>query len=347
MTTKEITMRLTSMCAWVGLVAAVSVTGCKKPDGGDEFRAGVPTRETVALVVAGAPADGAAPANAGGVTTTTSMLLGQKADTYTATRVVTGVVNGGTWAVLTLVKTIVEFPPTSVDVLGQTAVWGPHTDPLSPNTWRLTVKRLAAHDFQWLLEARAKTADDSAFKTIISGTHTADVASGVEIEGFGSGMFTIDWDAAATLPEHDANVGKAAFTYAHALADGVVHVTCDFTGIQDATTKEIFNAEYRYVSTPGAGGELRYAEDKNNVPTTAAKEHFTFHSRWTEQGAGRSDLADSGGDLGSVTAHASECWDSNFSSVYMLKDYDTAAADNWGAESSCDPAFPSAVYAGL
>ena len=175
--------RLTSMCTLGGLtIAMLAGAGCRKTDD-DAYRAGVPTREAVSLHVAGAPTDGSSGANE----TTSSAVLGAKADTYELTRLVTAAVNGGTWAVLTLVKTIVAFPPTAVDKQADAAVWGPHTDPLSPNTWRLTVNRLAPHKFQWLLEARAKTADDSAFLSIISGTHTADVdAQGEHVEGFGS-----------------------------------------------------------------------------------------------------------------------------------------------------------------
>jgi hypothetical protein len=341
---------VTSMCTLVGLlVSVVAATGCRKLDDGDEFRGGVPTRETVALHVAGAPADGAGP-GAGA----TGALLAQKSDMYSVTRAVTGIVNGGTWAVLTLVKTIVAFPPTTVDKKAQTAVWGPHTDPLSPNTWRLTVDRLEAHKFQWLLEARPKTPADSAFMTIISGTHTADVdAQGDHVEGFGSGTFTIDWDNAAKLPEHDDNVGKTAFTYSRLLADGVVHVDVDFTGIEERNlrggpTPELFNAVYRYVETPGSGGDLRYAEDKDNFPepgnTGSKKEHFTFHSRWLEDGTGRSDLSNAGGDLTTTAGQASECWDTNFKSVFLSQAWDPTGG--WGAESACT-AFPTAVYAGL
>jgi hypothetical protein len=333
--------RLTSMCALVGLTTViVAGSGCRKTDA-EAFRAGVPTREAVVLQVAGAPTDGTSGA-------TTSALLGQKADTYMVTRLVTAVVNGGTWAVLTLVKTVVAFPPTSVSQ--DMAVWGPHTDPLSPNTWRLTVTRLAPHQFQWAFEGRGKTEGDDAFRTIISGSHTAAVdAQDDPIEGFGNGAFTIDWDAAATLPEHDKNVGKAAFTYSRLTTDAVVTVDVDFTGIQDDKTMEIFNAKYRYSSTPGQGGTLRYAEDKDNVPapgnTGTAKEHFTIESRWTEQGVGRCDLQDSGGDLMTTVAHGSECWDSNFNSVYRGLEYPDAQG-NWGAETACT-AFPAAEYAGL
>jgi hypothetical protein len=200
-----------------------------------------------------------------------------------------------------------------------------------------------------MFEGRGKTEGDDKLRVIISGTHTALADDqGEHIEGFGSGKFTIDWNKAAELPEHDPkNVGVAAFTYAHLLADPVVHIDVDFAGIKD-DKDEIFDARYRYTRTPGAGGQLRYAEDKDNTPepgnTGTAKEHFTIESRWTEDGVGRSDLKDSGGDLGTVQAHASECWDSNFLSVYRHLDYTAKPeVDNWGAEADCS-AFPAAEY---
>lgn len=335
--------RLALVCATVGLAAAAAA-GCGMVDG-DDFRGGVPTRDTVSLNV---PGGTAAASTSGGVQ---SALLGQKAETYVTTRAVTSVVNGGTYAVLTLVKTIIDFPATSVD--GSTAVWGPHTDPLSPNTWRLTVVRLAKHQFQWLLEARAKTAGDDAFETIIAGTHTRALdAAGIPMEGFGSGDFIVDWDAAQRLPEHDANVGRAAFTYARLSPTDVVTVDVDFRGIKDDNTGEIHDALYRYAATPGSGGDLQYASDQDAIPgpgpTGTAQEHFTFHSRWQEDGAGRCDVKISGGDLTAVFpdgATGSECWDSNFDSSYRNLSYDPSPAGQWGAETSC--AFTPADYAAL
>ena len=340
--------RLTSMCALVGLMTAlVAGAGCRKSDD-DAFRGGVPTREAVVLHRPGAPDDGGGATTASTSAGVTSALVGQKADTYTVTRTATELVNGGTWAVLTLVRTIVGYPATSHGI--DTAVWGPYTDPLSPNTWRLTVTRMQPHVFQWLFEARGKTESDAAFRTIVSGTHTAAVdAQDDPIEGFGSGTFLIDWDAAATLPEHDANQGQAAFTYSRLTLAAVVTVDVDFTGIKDATTSEVFNAKYRYAATPGQGGTLAYAEDKDNYPgpgpTGTAKEHFTIDSRWTEDGTGRCDLEDQGGDLMTTVAHGSECWDSSFASVYRYLEYPDAQG-NWGAESACT-AFPTASYANL
>ena len=207
--------RLTSMCALMGAVTVLAGTGCRKTDD-EAFRAGVPTREAVSLHVAGAPTDGSSGA-------TTGALLGEKAGTYEVTRLVTAVVNGGTWAVLTLVKTIVSFPATSLEQ--DTAVWGPYHDALSLNTWRLTVTRVQPHVFSWVFEGKDKDKGDDAYLTIISGTHSAAVdPMGDPMEGFGSGTFTIDWDKAAMLPDHDDNVGVAKFTYARLTSDAMVSV---------------------------------------------------------------------------------------------------------------------------
>ena len=111
---------------------------------------------------------------------------------------VTGIVNGATGLVLVLVKTIVSFPPTTHN--DDTAVWGPHSEPLDKNAWRLTVTRVEPHVFSWALDGKAKADADSAFVTILSGVHTRAVnAHGRPIENYGSGSFVVDWDMAQSL----------------------------------------------------------------------------------------------------------------------------------------------------
>ena len=146
------------------VTAMLALGGCRLVD--DEWGGSTPTAENVVLAV---PASGRSALTAGDGTTR-SALLGQQADSYTLTRGVTSIVNGATGAVLLLVKTIVSYPPTTVH--GETAVWGPHSEPLDKNAWRLTVTRVEKHVFSWALDGKAKTADDSAFITILSGTHT-------------------------------------------------------------------------------------------------------------------------------------------------------------------------------
>ncbi|HEY5091045.1 MAG TPA: hypothetical protein VIK30_13795 [Polyangia bacterium] len=337
------------------LGAASAFAGCKQVDD-SAFAGTVPTKETVAIVLPGGTTTTNSSLTVGGVTTKKSALLGDVAADYATTVAVTTIINGSVGAVLDLVKTVVSYPAT--DVEGETAVWGPHTDPLSANTWRLTVTRVAPHVFHWQFDGKGKTADDSTFVTILSGQHTQSLdAKGHAMEGFGSGNFTLDWDAADTLPQHDTNVGQAAFTYSRLDPSATVTVDVTFTGIKDncdptspkcKTSGQIFNAVYAYVATPGNGGDLQYAatEDFDHVDGSSLKETLSLHSRWQETGAGRTDVEAAGGDYGATINTSSECWDSNFASVFSVASYaPTDTTLNWGAESTC--AFPTAVLASL
>ena len=94
------------------------------------------------------------------------------------------------------------------------------------------------------------------------------------------------------------------------------------------------------------GGTFDFKLTKDFITTTAALETMSIRSRWQESGAGRSDVMLTGGDLATVPAPAtaSECWDSNFLSVYMTNSYGDATK-LWGAESMC--AFTPAMYSAL
>jgi hypothetical protein len=335
------------------LGAAVALVGCGKVDG-SEFEGSTPTKDTVALVVPAASSTTATTGavSAGSVTIKQGALLGDTAKDYVLTATLAYVVNTATVAVLGLVKTITDLPPTSVDA--DTAVWGPGTDPLSANTYRLTVVKQAPEVFAWKLDGRGKTAPDSAFVTILSGVHTRAVdADGNVMAGFGSGNFVIDWDAAATLPQHDQNVGQMAFTYSRQSPAATVTNNVTFTNIVDncdpsscSTHGQIFDALYAYTATPGSGGELKYGATENFVATTMANETLSLHSRWMETGAGRTDIQLTGGDVGSAVETSSECWDSNFVSVYSAASYDPSNPNvDWGAESSC--AFPGQALVSL
>ena len=331
-------LSLTAMLAGVGL----SSMGCRPVDDG-EFAGSTPTAENVALAVP-ATTQSALTSRDG---TTRSALLGQQADSYTLTRVVTDIVNGATGAVLLLVKTIVSYPPTSVQ--GDTAVWGPGAQPLDKNAWRLTVTRVQPHVFTWALDGKPKAADDTAFVTVLSGTHTRAVdGRGFPIENYGSGTFVADWDAAQTLPDHGNAVGVATFNYSRTAPGAMTTIDVDFKGIKDdPPSTELYNATYSYTATPGAGGELKYGAKRDYYPdphpSNSALEDFTVHSRWQETGTGRTDYELTGGDVataGIAPITVSECWDTSFLSTYLNVSYDDAG--DWGVETSC--VFPAAAF---
>ena len=318
------------------VTAMLALGGCMMGEGND-FAGSTPTAENVALAV---PAGTTASALTSSDGTTRSALLGQQADSYTLTRGVTDLVNGATGAVLLLVKTIVSYPPTSVH--GDTAVWGPGSQPLEKNAYRLTVTRVEPHVFTWALDAKPKAADDTAFVTILSGTHTrAGDARGRNIENYGSGTFTVDWDMAQTLPDHGNAVGVATFTYSRTAPGAVTTIDVDFKGIKDdAPSTELYNAVYKYTATPGAGGELKYGAKRDFYPdphpSGSALEDFTIHSRWMETGTGRTDYPLSGGDVaaaGVASVTVSECWDTSFLSTYRNVSYDPTL--DWGDAASC------------
>jgi hypothetical protein len=331
----------TKMLFAFGITLAAAAAGCGK-EGAEDFADGVPQQEDVKLVIPAGPTQAGALTAADGTTAVHGALLGEKAEFYTLTRDITVMVNTGTASVLTLVKTITGYPPSSV--AADTAVWGPFTDPLSPNTFRLTVNRLAPGQFHYVLDGKPKTAPDTAFVTVLSGTHNKvdpTARRRANTPDYGSGDFLVDWDAMQTLPEHDTNVGKAAFTYSRLSPASDVNIGVTFTQVLDNDTGKLIDATYGYTSTPGMGGSFDFEQTKDIVMTTAALEQLTVHSRWQETGAGRADTKITGGDLAAAQATLNECWDSSFLSVYFT----TSWADptkSWGDESAC--AFVPAVY---
>ncbi len=332
----------------LALALPLGAGACGREDDAGAFREGVPYHEDVAIVVPGASTQQGA-LTAGGVTEVQGKLLGEQAETYKLTRNITAMVNGGTVAVLALVRTITDFPPSSVDT--DVAVWGPHTNPLSPNTWRLTVNRLAKGQFAYVFAAKPKTADDGAYLTILSGHHSVanpGMRRRARLPAYGSGDFDIDWDAARMLPEHDDNVGKAHFVYSRPSPGSDVNIAVTFTQVKDDETGMLIDAQYGYIETPGMGGSFQFTLSKDAIVTTAALETLTVRSRWQETGAGRSDVKVKDGDvaaaIGTSEADASECWDSNFMSVFQTNSY-MDEAKKWGDVGACDAAFPTPDYA--
>ena len=302
------------------LTLLIAGCGVEKADG---FRNGYPKSEAVTMKLPGS--SGALSGDR-----TRQGLEGEKAGLYTLTRGVTYVVNGGGVAVLLLVKAIGDQTPTTVTE-GK-AVWGPHTDSLSPNTYKFTVTKNGTDDYSYVLEARGKTEADSAFRVVLSGSH---LVTGKDL---GSGTFLLDWDKLATLPEHDDNVGTAEYSYSRTSATAEVKIDAVFKQVLDRDSKKLLDVDYKYVANPGKGGNFEFKMVKD-LAVGAALENSSVKSRWEETGAGRSDVKVNGGNLTSE-ATFSECWDSNFASRYLVASF--APTGGWGAENAC--AFKTADF---
>lgn len=320
--------------------ASLLFVGCGQVEE-NEFRDGLPSKEMVAV-----KAPGGASGQGLEDGTVSALAKGDTSDFYKLTRGATVVVNVGTVAVLNLIEEITKHTPTTLE--GNTAVWGPHTNALSPNTWKLTVTQDAEHKYSYKLEGKAKTAEDTAFKVILSGTHNiATDEKGNRLRNFGSGSFKLDWDAAQTLPEHGPEVGTADIRYTRPSATVETTVEADFRNVNDNDRPGTrINADYRYKELPSAGGEFDFRLDKNldTDPARSAIERLTIKSRWSQSGAGRADARVTQGDVGATPATVNECWDANFTSQYLAISF--APTVGYGDASACGT-FSAAVYSAL
>jgi hypothetical protein len=319
------------------LLLSVGLLACHPKDDGSDFATGVPRASTVAMSVPSSDSKALT------VESGSYALLGETAEWYKTTRNVSFVVNAGAVAVGTLVKLVTDNPPTSVTA--DTAVWGPWQGPLDPIEWKVTVTRLAPHQYQYKFEGRDKHDQTAAYATVLSGTHTAGLdAQGLEMEGFGSGSFVLDWNARATLPQADKNVGTATYTYDHVGPAAVVNITAVFKQVRDdSEPSKLVDVNYAFVQNPGADGSMDFIY---NVPAnaTSAGGIAKVKSRWLWSGAGRSDVSLVPTNL-AITYTVNECWDTNYLSVYKSTPLSISADDNWGNESDC--VFKTAQYSDL
>jgi len=322
----------------VAAALAIGLFACSsKEDQGSEFAAGVPRSSTVAMAVPGSNAQALT------VEGSSYALLGQTADWYVITRAVTVTVNAGALAVGALVKLVTDYPATTVTA--DSAVWGPWQGPLDPIEWKVTVARVATHQYQYKFEGRDKHEQAAAFVTVLSGTHSPGLdAQGNEMEGFGAGSFTLDWNARAALPQSDDNVGTANYTYDHAGPFTIVNIWAKFRQVKDDKQPgKLVDVDYAFVQNPGANGSMDFLY---NVPadTNSAGGLGKVRSRWQWNGAGRSDVSVTATNS-TQTYTLSECWNTSYLSIYKSVPLSTNATENYGSEASC--VFPSADYSNL
>jgi hypothetical protein len=318
------------------LALALLAPACRPPslDEAEEFRRGVPTGETVSAAV---------PTRAGQPLTVQEevALRGRTAESYQLTRDVTVVINGGALFVGGLVRAVLRFPPTTL--AGDEAVWGPWTGDLEPVTWRLTVTRIAEHQFRYRFDGQPRNQPSVPFVTVLSGTHSAAAdAHGDPLEGFGSGEFTLDWDARAKLPAAKATeMGSAAYSYAR-LPGTVTTVEARFRQVLDEKSQKRVDVDYAYTHQPSGGGTMDFV-DNASAQQGMPGGRWSVRSRWLATGAGRTDARASADTLaGALTA--SECWDTGFASTFLVHSWEPAAG--YGNEAG-DCAFTPAEYSKL
>ena len=320
------------------LLAAMVLTGC---GGGmaDEatFRSALPTQEMVE--VKEPSHEGQALVSAADVA---ALERGKTSDLYQFTRDTTKFINGTTLRLLRLLENITERTPTSLTE--DTAVWGPFTEPLARNAWRLTVKQTGENTYTFTLSGKNKQANDSAYTDVLTGTHTvARDAAGEARRGFGQGTMVVHSDRLKALQENDDGEGALNLQYARPEQGQPVTVDAQFTlGNGDKGR----DATYHYSALAGQGGEFDFKVPQDMYKPAGGGsmlELVTVKSRWNEAGAGRSDVKLSGGDL-TGEATINECWDATFLSTFLRLSYDPR--EGYGVEAT-NCVFTPAGYSTL
>jgi hypothetical protein len=304
---------LTATCA-LSLVACV-----KQDEAPKDIDRALPTADQVSIKL---PDSAARTISASARSIDTNQdVIGQIATWYVATRDVTRMFNGGSAWVLVLIHTIVQFPVTTVH--GDTFTWGPWSGALDPAEYKLDVRAVGDGTYQYQLSGRSKTQAGAQFEVVIDGK--ADPRAG---DQNGTGEFLIDFDAGRRVNPIDSGDAKGSVDVRYDLAQRHLDLTIMST---DALGQPVL-ANYAYNQAADGGGDMVF-DVNGNVGGGTALETLTLRSRWLANGAGRADARIGGGDLGTLQATASECWDTMFRRVFYTDSAGFAPTE--GAQTAC------------
>ena len=336
--------RFSLVLALVGVAA--SGLGCGAGDDG-AFEGSTPTRDTVALQIPGG----------GGVTTTGALtdtgvrkseLLGEKADGYKVTVAISDLVNGSTAAVLALVHAVIAYPPTSV--ASETAVWGPYSEPLKANAWRLTVTKSPSTSSPapgWQSPRPPTTALSWwCYPVCTPGPSTRSAISSADSA---AGPSRSTGTRPPRCPITTTTSARRRSPTRGSIRPPPWPSTWPFTASRTKIAKGDLRRRLSLRGHAGRGRRPPVRGQPGRLPGPGRRDGQGDpdpSSRWQETGAGRSDVRVTGGDLATSPSswpppRNAGMWDSRRS--YKLVSYD--AAGSWGAESSC--AFGSADFVTL
>lgn len=296
----------------VPLIAAVACGGGALKD---QARSAMPDKSSVAM---GSP-QGSSTASATANQSVQDSTAGQPSPFFTMTVTVAAVFNVPVALFLDLIASVTLQEPTSCTATSCT--WGPGSGPLDSNSYQLVVsKNSDGISFDWTLSGQVKSRPGSTFVTL---------ASGNAIPGgqahHGSGKFSIDFDAAATLVgPHDATGLLTITNYTNV---GPAQLAVTYVGAKDSNNPaQRNNIVYSYANNTSGGGDLDFA-----VHNTTTGDQFSAHSRWKNDGEGRADVA----GLGSgYNVSLSECWGvAPFTVVYFSSNVKVVAPP-WGGPDS-------------
>lgn len=271
------------------ILAVILAAACGGQSFKDESRNALPSKDTVSM---GSPNGSSGATSNAPDQITQNSTAGQHSPFFDLTASVSAEFNGAVVAFLGLVDAVTANEPTSCTPTSCT--WGPGHGPFDYNDYELVVTQ-AGDGYDWALSGRSlQAASTDPFTTLLSGH----AVPGPQ-KHHGTGNFTIDFDAANTLPgPHDAT-GKVIVNSYSNVGPATLDVT--YMGAKDGQHPGQFNnIAYAYANDTAGGGDLNFA-----VHNTTSGDDFSVHSRWKNDGQGRADVQGTGGG---VTVQLSECW---------------------------------------
>jgi hypothetical protein len=251
--------------------------------------------------------------------------LGELSPAYVVTLGTALTLNGSAAWVLILARVIVAFPVTSVE--GDTLVWGPWHGDGEPGEYKLTARLSDEGVWEWALSGRRSGEAGASFQTIVAGEATPGRPRR------GSGAFTVDLDVARAIdPESD---GEGQLSVEYDLERNPVTLVMDAEVQAPMPTggTALMTFHYDYEENADRSGELGFAIYGDTDDPGSGWEMSDFRSRWRADGAGRADVQVTGGDMGSASATATECWDDHFLRTYYTDS--VAWIPTEGSASSC------------
>jgi hypothetical protein len=282
--------------------------GCTIQQGNaSAFRDPIPQQGDAALAVAGTQAGGGTQTQALSGVHFQDMGSGGTADAgfYEFTRQTADGVDNLTFSLLAEIDAITSYPPSTLN--GTEAEWGPGGDALDPVQWLLKVTLVGTNEYSYEVDGRPHgSSSNTAWQAIVTG-HGYGKAS----PSYRSGSLSIDGDTLKALDPTRSNGGKVTINYDAR--------TWPKTVVADVTTSDS-SGEWYDVSVShaadGSGQLTMTALSDISTPPDGTNESVDENSRWNSSGAGRDDVKMSGGDFGSTTVLATQCWSSTFAQTY-------------------------------
>lgn len=235
--------------------------------------------------------------------------LGAVAEFYQHTRNTSDFLNAASVVWVGLIQTIMRYPATSVE--GDTITWGPWNDDsaLRPFAYKLVAVRTGDRSITYALSGKRR-ADAGDFIPLIEGA-----AERPDAGERGRGSLTLLFDNQAVIDVAKRERGSIAIRYDLTGEPRTNAVTfSDFVNERGEGPRD---SEYGYLQRADGSGRfdfLTLADVDNDAASQLENLHIV--SNWDATGAGRSDVAAWGGNLGEVIWNVAQCWDASFLATF-------------------------------